>query len=129
VADVCGEKLSADRVAAALERARGEAGVSPLFVMVAPAGGDPPRYHLYAEGIDAARLVRFGDIVERAFSEGHGYGYARSLGQLAPLEVVAVQDGATRYIRGCAARGQRPGDVKPASLDVRPGWREVFTAP
>ena len=128
VSDVCGEKLSAGWVAAALERVQKQTGLSLAFALVAPAAGDPPRYHLYAEGIEAGALDAFVGHLERALSESGGYRYARSLQQLGPLEAVAVRDGAARYIRACAAAGQRPGNVKPSCLDTRSHWHEVFAS-
>ncbi len=126
VCDVCGEKLNARLVAAALRRAEQDTAVSLSFALVTPVAGDPPRYRLYGEGTDDANLRAFGDRLDRALAENDSYRYARALGQLAAIEAVAVRDGAARYHRACVATGQRPGNIKPTYLDNRLDWSAVF---
>ena len=60
--------------------------------------------------------------LERRLAVNFHYEYCRKLGQLGPVEVAWVRNGGERYLEGCAARGQRLGDVKPAVLDKRGGW-------
>jgi hypothetical protein len=120
--DLRGEKLNAHWVAAALGRAQQEAAVSLSFALVGPAEGDPPHYRLYADGVDGVALRTVAGALERMLGESHGYGYARALGQLGPLEPVLVPDGAAKYLRARIAAGQRAGDVKPTRLDPRPDW-------
>jgi hypothetical protein len=126
--DLRGEKLNAHGVAAALERAQRASAVSLSFALVCPTAGDPPRYRLYADGIDGAALATVAETLERLLGESHGYGYARALGQLGPLEPVLVRDGAARYLDARIAAGQRAGDVKPTHLDNRLDWSAVFGA-
>ncbi|MFO0667996.1 MAG: hypothetical protein U0235_00025, partial [Polyangiaceae bacterium] len=65
--------------------------------------------------------------LDRALAANPHYDYARRLGQLGAVDVVAVQDAARRYLAGCASLGQRLGDVKPTALHRDTGWRARFT--
>jgi len=129
VSDLCGEKLNPHAIAAALGYAERAAGGPLAFALLAPVADDPPHYCLYAEGTDDATLGVICEAVERKLCEGHGYRYARAIGQLAQLRGVRVRDGAARYILARTRAGQRAGDVKPAYLDTRLDWRSVFELP
>ena len=61
------------------------------FALVSPVAGDPPHYRLYADGVDGAELRKVAESLETILGESHGYGYARALGQLGPLEAVPVR--------------------------------------
>jgi hypothetical protein len=126
VSDVCGEKLNPRLVAATLGEAQQVTGATLAYALLAPTTGDPPRYCLYAEGIDSAMLATLCEIVERRLCDTHGYRYARELGQLAPIRGVLVKDGAARYLRARTAAGQRAGDIKPTQLDDSLDWSVVF---
>jgi hypothetical protein len=126
VSDLCGEKLNPRLVAAALEGAERTVGVPVAFALVAPVPGTPPHYCLYVEAAERRALPAIGNLVERALAENPGYAYARRLGQLGPLRVVAVTDGAIRYLRARAAAGQRAGQIKPAQLDASLDWSGIF---
>jgi GH3 auxin-responsive promoter len=126
VSDLCGEKLNPRMVAQALGYAEHATGSRLDFALLAPAAGDPPRYRLYAEGVDVATLQSVCDAVERALCDSHGYRYARALGQLSGIEGVPVRDGAVRYLRARTDAGQRAGEIKPAHLDSRLDWSLVF---
>jgi hypothetical protein len=128
VSDLCGEKLNPRMVAQALAAAAEVTGVRLDFALLAPAGGDPPRYRLYGEGVDAATLQSVCDVVERRLCESHGYRYARALGQLAAIEGVPVRDGSAQYLLARADTGQRAGDIKPSHLDDRLDWSRVFAS-
>jgi hypothetical protein len=126
VSDVAGEKLNAHLVSRALEHAQLAASTPLVFALLSPAYGELPRYRLFAEGADAARLELVVERLELALGESDGYRYARALGQLAPIEAVVVQDGAARYQRALIAAGRRAGDIKPSHLDARLDWGAVF---
>ncbi len=119
VADRFGEKVHAAQVQDGLARAAREVGVQPRFALVAPVD-DPARYRLYLEA-DAsdAQLARMRDVLEAHLATGHHYAYCVRLGQLAPMDVVRVRDGAATFLREHAARGRRAGDVKLTCLDPR----------
>ncbi|HJL01866.1 MAG TPA: GH3 auxin-responsive promoter family protein [Polyangiaceae bacterium LLY-WYZ-15_(1-7)] len=127
VSDRFGEKIHAAQVRAGLERATAKTGIVPRFALLAPSDDAPPRYRLYLEAVgDGAACARFGRALEAQLEESHHYAYCRRLGQLAPLEVRRVKDGAATYLRVQQARGQRAGDVKLTCLDPRGGWDAAF---
>ncbi len=126
VSDLCGEKLSAGRVRAALEGVSARLGLAPAFALLAPVA-EPAHYCLYVE-CDALPLV-IEDLrreVEDALREGHHYGYCRKLGQLGPLRVLRVRRGQERYLEAWLARGRRLGDIKPTCLDPSFPGADVF---
>lgn len=123
--DLAGEKLTPELVEHVLASAAAETGIHPPFALLAPSWGEPPRYRLYAEAApdDAMALAA---AVERALLGAHHYGLCRALGQLNPIEGVAVTDGERVYERVCTARGQRAGSIKPPALDPGTEWAESF---
>jgi hypothetical protein len=125
VSDVCGEKLSEAFAGRVLEEVTARCH-SDGFIMLAPEWGDPPRYLLFVEaGADPEMAAE----VERRLRASVHYDYCRRLGQLAPVEAVAVPGAAERYLRACATLGQPVGGVKAASLRSEFGWRERLAAP
>ena len=125
VSDLRGEKLNPRMVGAAIRAAQTATGAALAFSLLAPAGGDPPHYRLYAEPAGAMVPEMVAGAIEAALGENHGYRYARLLGQLGPVVCVPVSDGAARYLKARAA-GQRVGDIKPAHLDSSRDWARVF---
>ena len=127
VADVAGEKLNARHVEQALDAVRAETGLCWRFALLAPSRQRPPAYVLFLEcDAPAEALADLGLRLERRLSESHPYRYARELGQLGPLSVRRVRDGAATYERRVVAEGQRLGDAKPTVLDARFGWDDAF---
>ncbi|HEX2207775.1 MAG TPA: GH3 auxin-responsive promoter family protein, partial [Longimicrobium sp.] len=126
--DLAGEKLTPELVEHVLVRAAAETGIHPPFALLAPSWGDPPRYRLYAQAApDHARALAA--AVERILLDAHHYGLCRALGQLNPVEGMAVADGERVYERVCTARGQRAGSIKPPALDAGTEWAQAFGAP
>ena len=123
--DLAGEKLTPELVEHVLARAAAETGVHPPFALLAPAWGEPPRYRLYAE-VTADGVRALAGAAERILLGAHHYGLCRALGQLGPVEGVAVAGGERVYERVCTARGQRAGSIKPPALDAGPEWAEAF---
>jgi hypothetical protein len=128
VSDWFGEKLSEGHVARAVETLLHEAGVAARFVLVAPSeSAVGVAYTLYLEPAagrpDTDALAARLDTLLR---ENFHYDLCRKLGQLQPTRVVAVEDGAARYLAAHQARGMRLGDIKPALLDREPGWDAIF---
>ncbi|MEP6692519.1 MAG: GH3 auxin-responsive promoter family protein [Gemmatimonadaceae bacterium] len=127
VSDLCGEKLSARAVSDALRAAQRDTQTPLVFALLAPDRSDVvPRYRLYAERSGDGESVPLALALDTELSRNHGYRYARALGQLAPLAIVLVRDGAARYHRALLAAGRKAGDIKPAHLDTRGDWRAVF---
>ena len=129
VSDLAGEKLSPTRVEGALAGVA-EALQLPLhFALLAPVDSEPPRYLLFVETPSGdAELDRLAVALDEALSADHHYGHCRALGQLGPIAPRRVHDGWATYERVRVARGMRPGDVKPSSLDPGDGWEEIFAA-
>lgn len=124
VSDLVGEKLAATFVGSLLEQLRT---ADTRFLMLAPSRRSSLRYRLYADDPrNDAELRVLGARLEEKLADSHPYRYARALGQLAPLEVVRVDDGTRRYEAGCIRRGARAGDIKPTPLSLRDDWDDVF---
>ncbi|MDQ3557283.1 MAG: GH3 auxin-responsive promoter family protein [Gemmatimonadota bacterium] len=123
--DLAGEKLTAPFVEQVLARATMMTGVEPVFAMLAPAWGAPPRYLLYAE-LAPEEVRRLAEAVEGLLSESHHYALCRALGQLGPVQGVSVRDGERTHERVCVRRGQRAGSIKPAALDPGLEWADAF---
>jgi hypothetical protein len=116
VSDHFGEKLNEIFVREQLQVALRD--VPHAFAMLAC---DRDAYVLYLESeveVDAAPL-------ERALCESHHYDLARRLGQLAPLRMMRVHDGAATYLR-VKATTQTLGDIKIPALDRDQGWSTHF---
>jgi GH3 auxin-responsive promoter len=130
VSDLVGEKLREDFVAGALAQTFDDLSLHPRFALLAPCiEAARPRYVLYVE-LDAAIPSEMAARLERALAEHGDYRYAVALGQLAPVEVVAIRsDGLGAYLRRCQQRGQRWGAVKALALSPHSGWSAVWAPP
>ncbi|HEX6097990.1 MAG TPA: GH3 auxin-responsive promoter family protein [Thermoanaerobaculia bacterium] len=116
VSDHFGEKLHEIFVRERLERAL--RGVPHRFAMLAC---DRNAYVLYLESdanVDVAAL-------DDTLREAHHYDLARRLGQLAPLRMMRVRNGAETYLRVKSAT-QILGDIKIPALDREQGWSDRF---
>lgn len=127
VSDMVGEKLAEPFVRAAIDRVWQARGIRPSFALLVPIRDTPPRYRLYVQGVADLDLQT---DVQAALEANPHYRYACGLGQLAPVEIAILDgsDGWQRYERGCLARGQKLGNIKPVALDPRPGWETLFAA-
>ena len=118
VSDHFGEKLNEIFVRERMQTALRD--TPHTFAMLACDGN---AYVLYIEteaAVDAAVAA-----LETALRESYHYDQARRLGQLAPLRVARVRDGASTYLRVKSAR-QSLGDIKIPALDREQGWGERF---
>lgn len=125
VSDLAGEKLSPGRVGAVLDAVLPRH-LEARFALVAPAAaGDG--YVLFLESsADDAALQAAAAEVEAELQRGHHYAYCRELGQLAPLRVQRVEQGARRYEAALVGRGMVAGQIKPPSLHAGAFWSNVF---
>ncbi len=127
VSDLVGEKLSEPHVHGLLQRVFAALGVTAHFALLAPVAGRPPRYRLYVQAAEIPPALA--PALEEGLCENPYYRHAVHLGQLAPVEIAQLRDGASAwriYERRCLARGQRVGAIKPAALDAWTGWDEEF---
>ncbi len=130
IADRFGEKLHEEEVRRAVAAVLGAAETAPAFVLVAgEALEEGFAYCLYIEapGADDAALRQVGGALEERLLENFHYRYCRDLGQLAPLRVFRIDGGGREaWLQGCQARGQRLGDIKPATLHRGDDWSRSF---
>jgi hypothetical protein len=126
VSDRFGEKLSDGFVTAVIDQVFASL-PAPRFAMLAPES--------IAEGIAYTLLVEpdgrlpagLDALLERCLRRNPHYAWCVDLGQLRPARVVRVGPGADRaYLQSCVSRGQRLGDVKPASLRTECGWERAL---
>jgi len=106
VSDYFGEKLNENHVKTVIQ---GEG-----FRLLAPDGN---RYVLYTE-TDADT-----EKIEKGLCENFHYEYCRKLGQLQRVEIMKIRNGERQYIENCLRFGMRLGDIKPAYLSNREGWK------
>ncbi len=120
VSDMFGEKLNEEHVRAAVEESLSRHGIHPAFWVVSPArsgAGGFYALHLEAAGGVVAAIARAAEETESRLRRNPQYAHCIRLGQLKPLRVFLCAGGAAeRYLGHCVKRGQRLGDVKPASL-------------
>jgi hypothetical protein len=124
VIDLAGEKLSPSFVEQALVNASRALGTTPGFAMLAPAAGEPAGYVLFTDLPHHA--LRMAAQLDAELRQSHHYNLCRTLGQLAPVRVVANERAERIYHEVCAARGQRVGVIKPRSLAPDLGWEAAF---
>jgi hypothetical protein len=122
VSDRCGEKLSdifVTRVLATLCR-------NARFAMLAPEpDGHRWHYTLFLETDDRAEDLAH--TIDAALRTNPHYANCRLLGQLGPVSVVRILQGAYEIFTAAeTARGCRLGDIKPVALSLRTDWRERF---
>jgi len=117
ISDHFGEKLNEVFVRECLERTLRD--TPHAFAMLAC---EEDAYVLYLDsdaGVDVASI-------DAALREAHHYDLARRLGQLAPLRMMRVRDGAATYFRVKSVT-QTLGDIKIPALDREQGWKNCFT--
>ena len=112
--DLCGEKLTEEFVRAVCRRL----GAAGEFCLLAPEGLG---YTLYTT---AAVMP---DALDAALCESYHYRYCRDLGQLRQADVMRITGDAHRaYLDRLTADGMRLGDIKPAVLSKKSGWKPWF---
>ena len=114
--DLCGEKLTEAFVRGVCQKL----GIVSDFCLLAPEGLG---YTLYT----TAHITP--DALDTALCESYHYRYCRDLGQLRQAEVVHVAGEPYKaYLARLTADGMRLGDIKPAFLSQKSGWKQWFTA-
>ena len=133
--DLVGEKLSEPHVRAVLSRAFSAHRITPGFSLVVPVEGQPPHYLLILQGSGLTGkkelALSLASAVQAGLEENPYYRHAIQLRQLSRLEVCILDPshtcGKLVYERGCLARGQKVGNIKPTALDCRTGWLQDFS--
>jgi len=132
VSDLVGEKLAEPHVRGVLDRLFAAHGLAPRFALLVPVAGRPARYRLYLQtaGLGRGDLRHLRPGLEAGLQENPYYRHALGLGQLGPVEIELLDpegEPAWRvYERHCLMRGQKAGNIKPASVDSWTGWPEAF---
>ncbi|MBT9558244.1 MAG: GH3 auxin-responsive promoter family protein [Myxococcales bacterium] len=128
--DLAGEKLSPGFVASCFGAAARKAQITLRFEMLSPDSGDVPPHYLAAieprASLPVHVLTAFESALEAQLRENPHYAWCRDLGQLGPVEVLSVRDGAARYEARALSEGRRAGDLKPMPLVNSSGWRAWF---
>jgi hypothetical protein len=136
VCDLFGEKLAETHVRAVVEATLEAVGIAADFWMVAPERCVDGRgfYTLFMQPSSSENgsemcesLIRTAQRVEVGLRANPQYVHCIRLGQLEPLRVFRIENGAAEdYLSACMARGQRLGEIKPPALHRETGWSEVF---
>jgi len=113
--DLFGEKLTEDFV----RNVCTSLGTENTFCLLAPEGN---RYCLYTSSHKISD-----DMLDNALRESYHYNYCRQLGQLEKAEITVVcGNPADAYIKRLSDEGMRIGDIKPAFLSTKSGWKSYF---
>jgi hypothetical protein len=118
--DLVGEKLSDEFVADCLS------GI-PGFRMLVPVLEPGPRYVLIMDAVTAAVPAALEEAIEERLKRNPQYAYARTIGQLDQVSLMAADEPLTSYIERVAARGVRLGDIKVPALRPETDWVPTFT--
>lgn len=125
ISDWFGEKLDERFVAITLAQTFAAHGLAPTFAMLAPDDNGAFCYRLYLES--EAIPETLASALNAALSANFHYAYCCKLGQIGPLQITPVQNGAQTYLQACLARGQKLGNIKPGVLQKTSGWDKIFT--
>jgi hypothetical protein len=123
VSDLFGEKISDGFVAGIMQRLFPDE--RPQFALLAPDRNAATFAYTLFVSPDTATDSYLARRLEDELRRNPHYAWCVDLGQLAPARVVHVGPSAgAAFVQACVARGQRFGDVKPASLSTASDWRE-----
>ena len=136
--DLVGEKLHEEHVRKAVLHGCHATGIEPSFAMVIPVTEPSPGYRavlVCERWRDIATESRTAETalaraVERGLCDNSQYQYAVGLGQLRPLEVwlldATPEQVWSEYEEECRRRGQKSGDIKPATIARGTDWEDRF---
>jgi len=134
VSDIVGEKLEEAHVQRVIEGVLTKYELHLNFVLFAPEMNSSGGYYtLFVEPrspLNHALTDKVMKDVDRGLLENFHYKYARDIGQLREPELFIVNkgEGQKTFLRRCSESGQRLGDIKPALLDRRTGWKLYFAS-
>jgi hypothetical protein len=125
--DLCGEKITEEFAAHALNLAMATLSKLPRFALLAPCLAAPlPHYTLYLEDdTDSPVATR----LETALRANPHYALCRDLGQLGPVRLFSIASrGYEQFTAAERSRGARLGEIKPIALSRHTDWDRHFTA-
>jgi hypothetical protein len=131
ISDWFGEKLNEHHVQQALLALLNRHRLQPNFAMLACEEiSGAHAYLLFIEINEEPQEELWPQLsveLDTALQENFHYKYCRELGQLGPVRVFRIEQGALEsYLAVCQAYGQRAGDIKPVTLHHRGGWLRAF---
>lgn len=124
VSDWFGEKLNERFVANTLTQVFAAHNITPAFALLAPEADGAFHYRLYLESDSAPETLA--QTLDQALCENFHYDWCRKLGQIGPLQITQVSNGAQAYLVACQTRGQKLGNIKPSLLQKTDGWASAF---
>lgn len=114
--DLVGEKLTEAFVASILDEISG-------FAMLVPQHEHtPPYYQLIVDKKSEIYSHTFLESIEEKLHVNPQYSYARTLNQLAPLKIVAIENPIGLYSQYKLSQGQNMGDIKIPALSSNISW-------
>ena len=127
ISDWFGEKLEEHFVSHVLQNVFLEHRITPNFALLAPEETQKCiGYVLYLESCAHFDTTTLSLAVDSALRANFHYDYCRKLGQLDPVQIVRITNGAEAYLRACQLRGQKLGNIKPGVLQKTTGWYGCF---
>lgn len=127
VSDFCGEKINANQVDFAVDKAITSLGIDVSFLLLSARHQEPLYYTLFVDSNEPNnRLQQFSRSIESYLKTGHHYQHCLSRGQLLPMRVKRIKNGWKQYQSHLLSQGQRLGDIKPTRLDARFDWHNIF---
>jgi len=125
ISDRCGEKLSENFVAHAIQIATTGLPSLPRFALLAPDDSfEGCCYTLYIEGELVGEVA---EKLEKKLCENIHYAWCRKLGQLQPPRIFSIKNGGYEaYVGRQQLAGKRMGEIKPCALSKENGWSQYF---
>lgn len=133
VSDLFGEKVSYQWAAKTLEEIFVKTGLRPDIFFLSPIQtGNKGEYCLFidAKSMDESKAEILAAELESSLMQNYHYLYCRKLGQLSGASVFRIcsepVSGLRQYKTALHKKGIKIGDIKPAAIDARIDWRNIF---
>ncbi|HUA64528.1 MAG TPA: GH3 auxin-responsive promoter family protein [Alphaproteobacteria bacterium] len=127
VSDRCGEKLSEQFVARAIQSATASLPSPPRFALLAPDENHLALAHGYTLFVEGDVPLEIGNRLEQLLCENVHYAWCRKLGQLNPARIFKIENsGYQTFIARRQLDGKRIGDIKPCALSADSDWSKYF---
>ena len=127
VSNMCGERLTPQRVQRALEQAVQSLGLQYDFALCAPLPKPQRGYCMYLDTpMPDAKMAELTERLEAALCRDYAYWACRQHGQLDGLRILRVRNGWQRYRHAMQEFNAERWHIKPSVLDPRAIWPMVF---